>query len=69
MDIDDFVLTMNRMKDMLRKRDLRVFRDDLIRLVVSRQWREMCGPSGPEVNPGADLRPAVDIVDEWLGVR
>lgn len=56
-------------------------RDDLIRLVVGMQWREaialmaydaVADGVGAWLHRDAmvyDLRPAVDIVDEWLGVR
>ena len=86
MNVDDFMATLNRMKDMQRKRDLRAFRDDLIRLVVGVQWVDACmafhlltsamssfGFSDVVVTMDQELvdelRPAVDIVDEWLGVR
>ena len=56
--------------------------DDLIRLVVGMQWQIAMAQHGigwaftaweiagwtPQ-NGAFDLRPAVDIVDEWLGVR
>lgn len=59
-------------------------RDDLIRLVVGMQWREAVAFHHPRVDRGVfvvgdlaarlagdivDMRPACDIVDEWLGVR
>ena len=58
-----------------------ISRDDLIRLVVGMQWREaialmaygaVADGVGAWLHRDAmvyDLRPAVDIVDEWLGVR
>lgn len=64
--------------EMLRPGAQEAARDDLIRLVVGMQWREAMlhhtAPDGVSVGecrtrPWSDLRPAVDIVDEWLGVR
>jgi hypothetical protein len=54
-----------------------ITRDDLIRLVVGMQWREwfalfiVDGKTTSFRCPTnmTDLRPAVDVVDELLGVR
>ena len=56
--------------------DIGVTRDDLVRLVVGMQWREWFALFVIEGRTTsfrcptnmADLRPASDIIDEWLGV-
>lgn len=67
--------------EMMRPGSQAALRDDLVRLVVGMQWREaialmaydaVADGVGAWLHRDAmvyDLRPAVDIVDEWLGVR
>lgn len=50
--------------------------DDLVRLVVGMQWQmaillSSVDSMGPDIDLCSDsaIKPAVDIVDEWLGVR